>query len=49
MLVEVAKIASHLLHLVAVAIDARIAQYEEPTLSVEVEGTCLVVVKEPLL
>jgi hypothetical protein len=43
------EVVSHSLHPAAVVVDAQIALYEEPKLSVEVEGVCFAVAEELLL
>jgi hypothetical protein len=48
-LTEVAEDVSHPFHPAAVVVDTQIALYEEPKLSVEVEGVRLAVAEELLL
>jgi hypothetical protein len=48
-LIEVAEVVSHPLHLVAVVVDAQISLHEELKLCVEVEGARLMVAEELLL
>jgi hypothetical protein len=48
-LAEVAEVVSHPLHPTAVVVEAQIALYEEPKLSVKVEGARLTIAKELLL